>query len=307
MADDKMTIVDIAKLNATEGLDGLVDDTIVTCPELQLCPARTIKGTEYKQLVRVELPQTSFRNANNGTDATKGRYENRLFECNIFNPRWMIDKAIALAHQDGVAALLSLEADSVLKGAWVTLGKQFYYGAAGGGDALGHPGLLQMYDSDNMLLDAQGTTANTGSSVWAVTFGENECQWLIGQDGDLGVTDPAEIQALGENGKMLTHIFQEMLAHIGLKMGSKKAVARIKNLTAETGHGLTDQRLDDLCALFPAGRKPDALLMTRRSRKQLRQSRTATTVTGTMAPQPEEFDDIPIIVTDSLLNTEAIV
>jgi len=40
--------------------------------------------------------------------------------------------------------------------------------------------------------------------------------------------------------------------------------------------------------------------------KQLRDSRTATNVTGAPAPRPTEVEGIPIIVTDAIVNTEAV-
>jgi hypothetical protein len=70
--------------------------------------------------------------------------------------------------------------------------------------------------------------------------------------------------------------------------------------------------------LFPAGFVPDAIFMSRRSRTQLRTSRSALVSlnsTGKQgdigggavyAPTPTDFEGIPIIATDSILNTEPI-
>jgi len=49
---------------------------------------------------------------------------------------------------------------------------------------------------------------------------------------------------------------------------------------------------------------PDALFMTRRSLEQLRASRTATNPSGSPAGNPDNVAGIPIIVTDSILDTE---
>jgi hypothetical protein len=48
------------------------------------------------------------------------------------------------------------------------------------------------------------------------------------------------------------------------------------------------------------------MFMTRRSRGQLRNSRTATNATGAPAPMPTEVGGVPIEVTDSLSNVEAL-
>lgn len=308
MADEMLTLVDIAKMNGKGGLAELVDETIQAYPEIVYVPARTVKGTNYKSLVRTALPTTGFRAANQGANRTKGSYEERIFECFIFNPKWTCDKAVAMASEDGPEATLAMEADALLKGSWVTVAKQMYYGAAGGGDTLGHPGLLQMYDSANMLVDvnSSGATAGTGSSVWAVKFGPTDVQWIYGKDGDLGLSDVTEIQLADENNKLYTALHQEILAHVGLKTGSTKCIGRIRNLTADVNHTLDDDMMADLLAKFPVGIVPDAFFMTRRSLGQLQKSRTATNATGAPAPRPTEYEGIPILPTDAILDTETL-
>jgi hypothetical protein len=65
---------------------------------------------------------------------------------------------------------------------------------------------------------------------------------------------------------------------------------------------------------FPSGVMPTHIFMSRRSRSQLQQSRTVT-LQGAgssrpnqpiYSPLPTEFEGIPIVVTDSILNTDAI-
>jgi len=57
---------------------------------------------------------------------------------------------------------------------------------------------------------------------------------------------------------------------------------------------------------FAAGIVPDAIFMTRRSRGQLQKSRAALNTIG-MREVPVEYEGIPIITTDNILNTEAVV
>lgn len=59
-------------------------------------------------------------------------------------------------------------------------------------------------------------------------------------------------------------------------------------------------------AKFIAGTQPDVILMSRRSREQLRASRTAYNPTGQEAALPKDWQGIPIEVTDALLDTEAL-
>jgi hypothetical protein len=93
---------------------------------------------------------------------------------------------------------------------------------------------------------------------------------------------------------------------VGLQMGGKYSVGRIANLTADSGKGLTDDLISELIEEFPIDSRPTVLVMNRRSRRQLQQSRTATNPTGAPAPLPESAFNLPIIVTDQLLSTEAL-
>ena len=298
------TLLDIAKANGSDGVVGLIDEATKAHPELTLAAARTIKGLNYKTLVRTANPTVGFRNANEGTAATKGTYENRLFETYILNPRWECDKAVADRYEDGPEAYIALEASAILEAAMQTLATQFYYGT--GADAKGFPGLLAAYDATNMVVDAGGTTAGTGSSVWAVRFGPKNVTWVYGNNGSLELSDVAEQRILDANDNPFTAYVQELLAYPGLQVASLYSVGRIKKLTADTGKGLTDDLVAELLSKFPVGVRPDVLLMTRRSLRQLQDSRTATNATGAPAPFPTEAFGVPIAPTDAITNTEAL-
>ena len=107
---------------------------------------------------------------------------------------------------------------------------------------------------------------------------------------------------------------QSLTGRVGLQVGSTRALCRIKKLTADSGKGLTDAMIFDALGRFPAGRGPTVCFMTQRSLMQLQKSRTPTTNTaikGTMAEYPRTIigvdgQEIPILVTDALLNTEAL-
>jgi hypothetical protein len=300
------TLLDIAKANGSDAAVGLVEEVLNAFPEVRLGAARTIKGLNFKTLVRTALPTAGFRNANEGVSPGKSTLENRLVECFILNPRWECDKAVADSYEDGASAYIAMEADGQVRASMITLGGQFYYGSGSGGDAKGHPGLIQAYDATGMVVDAGGTTASTGSSVWAVRFGPQAVQWVYGNNGQLAVSDVAEQRVLDSNNAPYTAYCQELLARPGLQVASKYAVGRIKKLTADSGKGLTDALIAQLLSKFPVGHKPDYLLMSRRSLMQLQASRTATNATGAPAPFPTEAFGVPIVPTDSILDTEAL-
>lgn len=319
------SLLDIAKINAAGGLAELLDEAARPVPEVtgqfivngerksasQVADARTIPGTQYKTLVRTALPTASFRDANAGSASSGSTFENRLVECFILNPRWDCDKAIADANVDGAAAFIATEAAAILTAALMTLGKQFYYGAGttnnGNGDAKGHPGLIDAVNS-SLVIDAGGTTASTGSSVWGVKFGPMDVQWVLGGDGNLNVSDVRIESIVDPNAstKRYTAYVQELLAWAGLQVRSQNCIGRIKKLTADSGKGLTDALLADLLGAFPTGWAPDAFFLSRRSLKQLKKSRTATNATGKEAPTPTDYEGIPLIPTDSILDTESL-
>lgn len=309
------TLLDIAQSTGDDGIAALIEEVIKVVPEVALGAARTVKGTQYKTTVRTGLPNTTFRQANLGGVLSKSKYENRLYECSITDTPWTCDKAIADAHEDGAAAYIASEAKGIMLAQTIMLGRQFYYGkpmAPGDAtvpfsDPLGFPGLLQMYDVANMTVDAAGTTAGTASSVWAVSWGDDGVQWLYGNGSNpLQLTDVKTIVVPDANGNLLTQYHQQLLAWVGLKLASMKRVACIKNITADSGKTLNDAKMYDLEAIFPVGYRPDCYLMSRRSVTQLVKSRTATTTTGVNPPVPTEFNGIPIVLTDSIQNTEAL-
>lgn len=315
-----ITLLDVAKRNGSDMLVGLIDETSKAHPEItgrtyvgaqevvlpNVGGGRTIKGTHYKTLVRTALPTVGFRNANQGVAETKASYENRLVETFIMNPRWGADKAVADRSEDGPEAMIADDADAHMRAAFATLGKQFYYGAAKGGDTKGHPGLIDAYDATNFVVDAGGTTDNTASSVWLVKFGPKFVQWVWGNDGNLMLSDVELRDKEDADGNKFTAYHQELFAYPGLQVGGLNAICRIKKLTADAGKGLTDALIADALAKFPAGIRPDVMFMTPRSLSQLQKSRTATNATGAPAPIPTEAFGVPIAPTDSILNTETL-
>lgn len=315
-----VTILDIAKRNGSDAAVGIIEETTKAIPEVSgLHPdtgaaipgvgdSRTIKGTSYKTLVRTGLPSVGFRDGNEGSTGVKSTWENRLVETFIMNPRWSVDKAIADKSEDGWQALMSDEAIGVVEAAFQQCGKQFYYGrnTTYGGHAKGFNGLIDVYDSTNMVVDAGGTTADTGSSVWAVKFGPQAVRWVYGNDGNFEPTDVDVRDVNDASGNPYTAYFQELFGYPGLQISAPRYVARIKKLTADSGKGLTDARLNALLECFPVGVRPDVIFMTKRSRRQLRDARTATTESGREVQQPTDYDGIPICVTESLVNTEAL-
>lgn len=313
------TLLDIARQN---GVEILIDEAQKATPEVGYGAARTIRGINYKTLVRTVLgnPSGSFRNANEGAVPHIHVYENRLVETFLLGPIWRCDRAIAKEYEDGEDAYVAREALATMQGEMQGLGKQFFYGnsatgygTGAAGNTKGFPGLIDCYDSSNMLVDAGGTSASTGSSVWLIRFGELDVQWVWGLNGALAFSD-RRIETAADPAdatKFLEVITQSMTARPGLQVGSLRSVCRIRDLTADSGKGLTDSLISQALAKFPANLPPNAVFMNLRSLQQLQSSRTTTSPTGAPAPFPNSVagignETIPILVSESIVSTETL-
>lgn len=318
MADSLLTIHDIAVLDKGADFGAVIDETTKWIPEISgrsmvnresvvlpgVGAARTIEGTSYETLALVELPTVGFRRFNEGTDRTKARYENRIVSTALSNPRWGIDVQLARSSKNNTPEeLMGMQSLPHMRSAFHTCGTQFYYGTNDDANK-GFPGLIAALNASAMEVDATGTTS-AGSSVWGVVFGETAVQWVVGMAGDFNLSD-IEIRDLEDaDGKKYSGLHQELFVQIGVAVHDWRAVGRIRDLTAESGKTLTDDHIADLIAKFhEQGMNPDALFMTPRSLKQLRDSRTATNATGAPAPFPTEAFGVPIAPTLSLTNTE---
>lgn len=322
-ATTMFTMLDVAKLNGNDAVVGLIEENLASAPEARLFPLRTIRGTTFKTVKRIALPTTSFRAANAGFTASKSRFEEALVSTRIFGGLIKVDAAVADALEDGRAGMVAAESSGMMESALRELGSQIWYGT--GNDANGFGGLKDFSAAGtstvgdvtyNFALDATGAAATTASSVYLVKFGPQYCQ-MIGGNGDafnLGEFKEQLMTAASGSGESI-HLFAQLQGWLGLSIQSQHSVRRIYNLTAESGKTLTDALLYRAMDLFPVGVRPDAIFMSRRSASQLQASRTVTLYGGPggarpsqpiVAPRPIEFEGVPIVETDSILNTDVI-
>jgi len=297
------TLLDIAKLNGNDKVVGLIEENLTYAPELAVFPSRTIRGTSYQTVLRSSYPSVGFRNANESTTAGKSEFSNKMVQCYIISSLIQADKAVAKAYEDGEEAWKALEADGVMKQTLIEIGSQIFYGVSA--DAKGFPGLQAIVDSD-LTLDAGGTTASTGSSVYGVKFGNQGVQLVFGSNQSLSLSDWRTETLSG-----VPSWVADLTGWVGLQAVNKNTILRLKDATADSGKGVTDARLAELLSKAPIGMKPDYWFMSRRSAFQLQSSRSASTnPTGAdalrFAPMPTESNGIPIIVTDSIVNTETL-
>ena len=317
-----LNFLDLVKANSSDVVGGLVEEVAPFTPELAVFPMEDLAEPgrlSYETLHRTALPTVEFAAAGDGFTPSKSEISLKTHECFRFGGRIEAAKHIADNYRKGGAAgYQAFEAMGVMKAAMQLIGKQIFYGVSNG--ALGFPGLKAFTPAGGTYsLDATGSTANTGSSAYYVMFGEMYCQLMAGRarngNGIFDLPDFEMGDMDGANGKKMRAYIAELSSYIGLQIAAEASVVRVYNMTAQTGKGCTDALLNTAKGLFPAGFVPNALFMSRRSRTQLQTSRTVTLFgqgttrpdQGAVAPVPTtDMDGVPLIATDSILNTDAI-
>jgi hypothetical protein len=298
-------LLDIAKLNGSDTIVGLIEETLTYAPEVQIMPARTIRGTSYKIASRVSYPGVGFRAANEGSTPTKSEFENQLIECYILSGAVQADVAVARAYEDGEQAWKDIESIGVMRQAMIELGSQVIYGTSV--DSKGFPGLQAIHTAFNsgLVVGAGGSTAL--SSVYGINTDTQGVQLVFGS-GTTFELGEWRIENVGTSSVYPAHV-ANLTAWVGMQVGSKYSVGRLSAVGSDSGAGVTDARLAELLSKYPVGYRPNYWLMNRRSAFQLQSSRsTAFSALGSksatgaevFAPLPLESNGIPIVITDSI-------
>jgi hypothetical protein len=268
-------------------------------------------GTEHKYLKETGAVDVGFRAELDGRENKASADTLVTVTLKILDASFACDKALAMGYRKGPAAYVEREMKRHIKAAFAEAEKQVFYGTGTGGDSAGFSGLgnSTLHDgaADAQVVNAGGTTASTGASAWLVRSNDDgrDVQVITGEGGKLDIGETSEQRIAGATG-FYPGLWTAITGWLGLQMGSIYSVVRIANLTEDSGKGLTDALVAKALEKFPATRGPSFIAMNRRSLRQLQSSRTATSPTGAPAPFPADSHNIPIIVTDQLLSTEAL-
>lgn len=303
-----MTSTDVLKINNSEELVGLIEDVVQEIPEINFFAASPVQKNSYKTLALTALPLTSFRATGSYREFQTATLATRTVECKYLDASWILEKAVAQQSDWGEDFAKALTQRAHLKSEFFTLAKQIWQGTES--DANGFTGLDAIIDA---VVDGDTkemvVTANTGSitdasTVYAVRTGIDSCQLAWGSNGQFNESDVREQLLTSKDSSKTSGAWfyaQDLGGWVGLQVTSKYAAAKITGLSAtNTKQGLNDDLLYELIEKFPVGMKPDGLFMSRRSFAQLRQSRQAYNAIGAPAPYVNEFEGIPIYVTDAI-------
>lgn len=315
------TLFDVRKLTNNDISVGLIEENQTYAPEVMSFLSRVIPGTTYTTAVATTLPTTGFTAANQGIAPTKSVFEQRLTQCFIFRGAVEIDLAVSRASEGlGLPDLENIEASRVTRSALVTLGGQIFNGTS----SVGFTGLKAFTPktaaagTSPIVVDATGTTAGTASSIYAVKFGLQDVHLVFGNGNVLQLGEFRDQQLTDASGGKYAGRVAELTAHIGMQLGNVNCVGRILNVTADSGKTASDSLISQLMEKFPVGYTPDAFYMSRRSAGQLARSRSVTIfsqvgvapnaarTTPNIVSRVQDWDGIPIIVSDNIGITDTI-
>jgi hypothetical protein len=309
MADSYLTVSDFVadKLDVLQTTtSNILNDAPFVSQLLRLSPSGG--GTTHKFTVYTTEPTVGFRSENAGRNMSESADTVTTLTMKILDFSWVVDQATANGWARGSSDLIAREGARHLGAALFKWEKQIFNGTVGVGDSSGHTGFRNSTyldaTTDGMVTSAGGSTANTGSSVYLIRLGQDDVAGVTSDDFMIGDTVS---QMLGAADGYYPAYVTPASIWTALQMGGAYSVGRIANLTADSGKGLTDTLIATSLMNFPAARMPNLIVMNRRSLKQLQAARTATNSTGAPAPFPTEAFGIPIIVTDAISSTEALI
>lgn len=311
MAESYNTLAGLVQINDQNLADLNVSDLLQLAPTLNTINAVVASnGTLHKYLKETTASSAAFREPLAGLTKTASADTLVTDTLKLLDASFSTDVALARGYKGGVDAYLQRELMRSLKQAFFVAETQFYNGV--NGDSGGFVGLRDDAQldalADDMVISAAtaGTTADEQSSVYLMRSGDDDVSIVTGNDGQIVADeDPSIIEKVvnpGTDNTVYSAYYVSVLGWLGFQIGGARSAARICNV--ETA--LTDDDLYAALALFPSGQVATHIAMNRASMALLRASRTAVNPTGQPAPFPTAVDGIPIIVTDGITQTEAV-
>jgi hypothetical protein len=310
MAHDLLTLAEMLTINGAGLADLDVSDVLNDAPFVKACYAQgASNGTVHKYVKEIGAPVVGFRAVNAGRDHDHSEDELVSLNLAILDASYHIDKKLADAYsKGGPEAYLARESARHLRAAFFAFERQIFQGQ--GLDASGFPGLPDasglQYLADAMVIGAGGSAGQSSdlTSVYAlrVVPEDTDVCLILGNDGEIKLADAFVQMMEDDSNKFFPAYVQPIDGWTALQIGSAYSVARLANVGTDSGHTVDDSMLAALYDLFPAGRGPTHLVMTRRSRGQLRTSRGTDLVPNPATPM--DWEGIPIIVTDAVSNAE---
>lgn len=309
MASTFTTSAQLVQFNESDlqMVSGLYD----SAPFIEQMYAEKVEGN-FDRFIRFDtMPNAGVRDLNQGLDYAPASTTEVTTYLNVVESSITEDAALFDGYKGGRAALLGKFGMRHLRAGMYKAESGLFYSVAGqnGGK---YDGLATQANalSHKNVLNANGTAAQSGdsglTSAYIICAGPEDIAVLWGTDGVINIGNVIEQAVTDSNGKLYTALHVPIKAWSGLKVGSTAAYVRIANIDDSTG-ALTDKLIAKAKELLPVDHKPTFIVMNRRSRGQLQNSRVATNPTGAPVTLPVDHDGTPIITVETLTNAETAV
>ena len=312
MADDLLTMADLVS-NSLDVSERELNSLANASPFVSALPLMpSSNGTVHKYSHNTAAPVVGFRAENSGRDMDHSVDTLVTVNLKILDFSWQVDKAVADGWiRGGPAAFVAREGLRHLRQALFAAEIQYINctTTSSGGSAAGFAGFADNAGlnalSDSMVLGHGGTGSDL-SSVYMMNLGEDGVMGVIQGDNPIQLGDTVVQQRIEDPGTTNTSFptyYTPACSWLGMQVGGSYSVARYANIES-AGNTFDDDDLYSLLKLFPVGHRPTHVLMNRAIAESIRQNRTATTAMGSPAPRFDTWEDLSVIITDALVETE---
>lgn len=298
-----LALADMLVINDQSLADMGATDVFNDAPLLSaLNPIIANQGTQHKFRKETGAPTVGFRAVGAGRDHSKATRVAVTTDLKILDATMSIEAALADSDPRGRDHVLAIEGMAHLREALSQGEKQFLNGT--GNDSDGFNGLADILDDlgNAMVIEMDTPAASQNcTDVWAIrtTSDERFLNLCVGNNGRIAIGQSYEQLLDGSNSKPRNCIVTPIEGWMTLILHSTKSAARLCNID-DSDSKLTDDGLYRLFELFDESHPPTHLVMNKRSGRQLRESRVATTTDGRAVPLPTDWDGIPIVYTKSV-------
>ena len=306
MADAFLTLANLTTINNASLADRDISDLLDQAPVLAALAADVSPDTTHSYVKQTGAPSVGFRAALDGRENVTSTDTQVDVTLKILDATFAVDTALADAYRLGRDAYVGREAERHLRAAFFKAEEQVIQGT--GAEAAGFAGLADELNalSDTMCIDGGSGSGTSNSSVWAVNTSVNDVAVILGQSGEISMGETISQRISGSSTGTFPGLYTPITGWMGLQIGGLRSQARLANLD-DGSNQCSDDQIAKLLELFPVGGWPNFLIMSRRSLRQLQDSRTATNATGAPADFPADAFGVPIIVSDGVPNSEAVI
>ena len=317
-----LTLLDLISNQENDPLTGLIEDVTTYAPEFSQIPVTVKQGVAYRIVKRTALPPANFRQVNAGVGTSKSSYKQEVKEMFPIDCIINVDELIVKGDDESTGDILTKEAQGALQSVIITLGFQVWYGTSN--DANGFDGLRSQCTQN---VSASGTTNSTSAYlVWLHPWGVN---FPVGNKGEIAMkpwwtqlvpgSNTVTIGTQTAQASQFVAYCSNINCWIGLTVGSNYSVFAVTGI--DSSHAMTDKLGTELLSLVPLNRRQGLVWFMNRFAHWTLQNSRSTVNTGAAgsggyqaadaagrpqyAPPPETCGGYPIVVTDSLTNTES--